>query len=86
MKKSWKNLLRSIAGEVMKSPPKRTMPEGMNRPFTLDDLKKVQQGWHIGPPDFVGVASGSAGSSWWYSLLLQHPQIVPNRLNMKELF
>ncbi len=29
-----------------------------------------------GPPDFVGVAAQKAGTSWWYRLLVRHPQIV----------
>jgi hypothetical protein len=86
MNENWKNLLRSVSYEVNNLLSKRSMPEGMNRPFTLDDLKEVPQGWRIGAPDFVGVASGSAGSGWWYSLLLQHPQVVTNRLDMKELY
>lgn len=69
------------------SPPsasgQRTL-EFMARPFTRDDLQPLPDGWKIRPPDFVGVASGKAGTTWWYSLLLAHPQIKPNRLGLKE--
>jgi hypothetical protein len=58
--------------------------EFMARPFTRDDLQPLPEGWTIRPPDFVGVASGKAGTTWWYSLLLAHPQIKPNRLGLKE--
>lgn len=33
----------------------------------------------------VGVGCGRSGSTWWWSLLLQHPQVVPSRLAPKEL-
>jgi hypothetical protein len=29
-----------------------------------------------GPPDFVGVGVPRAGTTWWYSLLVRHPQIA----------
>ncbi len=58
--------------------------EFMARPFTRDDLQPLPEGWMIRPPDFVGVASGKAGTTWWYSLLLAHPRIKPNRLGLKE--
>ena len=58
----------------------------MIRPFTLDDLKSAPEGWYVGEgPDFVGIAAMKAGTSWWYYLLMEHPQIVQNRSNRKEL-
>jgi hypothetical protein len=45
----------------------------------------VPAGWVTGPPDFIGVGCGKAGSSWWYDLLSRHPDVVPNRLRAKEL-
>ena len=56
------------------------------RPFTASDMAPVPEGWTVGPPGFIGVASGKAGTSWWYKLLLAHPSVKPNRLNRKELF
>jgi hypothetical protein len=42
-------------------------------------------GWSIAPPDFVGVGVQRAGTSWWFSLLQQHPLVEgPDRLP-KEL-
>lgn len=55
------------------------------RPFTRADLAPVPAGWRVGPPDFVGVGCGKAGSSWWYRLLSEHPRVVPNRVGHKEL-
>jgi hypothetical protein len=55
------------------------------RPFTFEDLKPIPEGWQVTGPHFVGIASGKAGTSWWYSLLCEHPQVVKNRLNTKEL-
>ncbi|MBL8843820.1 MAG: sulfotransferase [Planctomycetes bacterium] len=53
--------------------------------FTRADLKPVAPGWRVGPPDFVGLGCGKSGGSWWYELLQRHPQVVPNRLDAKEL-
>jgi Sulfotransferase domain len=33
-------------------------------------------GWRTGPPDFVGVGVQKAGTTWWYSLIEAHPQVV----------
>ena len=55
------------------------------RPFEKEDFVPVPDDWIIGPPGFVGIASGKAGTSWWYRLLLEHPSIQPNRLPRKEL-
>jgi hypothetical protein len=57
----------------------------MARPFESKDLPPAPQGWKVGPPDFVGIASGKAGTTWWYQLLIEHPSVEPNRLNRKEL-
>ena len=35
----------------------------------------VPSGWVIGPPDFVGVGAQRCGTSWWCSLLLDHPGV-----------
>lgn len=56
----------------------------MVKPFTPSDFSHVEKGWRIGPPDFVGVGMPKAGTSWWYSALLQHPTIYPHRLYRQE--
>ncbi|MGE5281966.1 MAG: sulfotransferase family protein [Chloroflexota bacterium] len=38
-----------------------------------------------GPPDFVGVGAQRAGTSWWFSLLLQHPGVDYGVERKKEL-
>jgi len=60
-------------------------PKTKLKPFTLSDLKPVPDDWSVGGADFIGIGTIKAGTSWWYSLLLEHPQIVNNRLNLKEL-
>ncbi|MEM1450910.1 MAG: sulfotransferase [Planctomycetota bacterium] len=59
--------------------------DAFTRRFTSEDLAPLPAGWRVGPPDFVGVGCGKAGSTWWYHLLCQHPAVVPNRLGLKEL-
>ena len=29
----------------------------------------------VGPPDFVGVGIGSAGTTWWWRLIRKHPEV-----------
>lgn len=38
-----------------------------------------------GPPDFVGIGAQRCGTSWWHSLLEQHPQVAGLGLGAKEL-
>lgn len=33
--------------------------------------------WKTGPPDFVGVGAQRCGTTWWWRLLSDHPQIQP---------
>ena len=40
-------------------------------------------GMTTGPPDFVGVGVPKCGTSWWFSLILAHPDVHPPRT--KEL-
>jgi len=57
----------------------------LRRPFRMRELGPLPKGWKTTGPDFVGIASGSAGTTWWYQLLLDHPAVRPNRLGIKEL-
>jgi len=45
----------------------------------------VQPGELIKPPDFVGIGTQKSGTSWWASLIEQHPAVVPNKFNRKEM-
>jgi Sulfotransferase domain len=76
---------KAIANDNLPPAPAPRRPPGVP-PFGVTDLAPVPEAWRIGPPDFVGIASGKAGTSWWYQLLLDHPAIVPNRRQVKEVF
>lgn len=65
-------------------PPDPASSNLMHR-FTREELCPVPAGWTVAPPAYVGVGEGSAGTSWWCRLLLDHPQVVVNRLGVKEL-
>lgn len=45
---------------------------------------RIPRGYVLGPPDFVGVGAQKSGTTWWYSLIEQHPQ-VQTRRTPKEL-
>ncbi len=32
-------------------------------------------GMRTGPPDFVGIGAAKSGTTWWFSLLMSHPEI-----------
>jgi hypothetical protein len=73
----------SNAGGDLSSPPR--ISDGLKGPFTEESLRPVPEGWEVRPPDFIGIASGKAGTSWWYRLLMEHPSVEQNRLGRKEL-
>jgi Sulfotransferase family len=33
-------------------------------------------GWSVGPPNFVGVGTARSGTTWWDSLVHEHPDVV----------
>jgi hypothetical protein len=39
----------------------------------------------LGAPDFVGIGAQRCGTTWWFDLLLDHPQVVAPRDGRKEL-
>ena len=36
---------------------------------------RCPRGWRTGPPDFVGVGTVNAGTTWWHALIRQHPEV-----------
>lgn len=49
------------------------------------DPPPTPDGWTTAPPDFVGVGVEKAGTSWWYELLVDHPEVQRPLLAHKEL-
>ena len=49
------------------------------------DRFPVRSGEMVKPPDFVGIGTQKSGTSWWASLIEQHPAVVPNKFNRKEM-
>jgi hypothetical protein len=35
----------------------------------------VADGWHVAPPDYIGVGTARSGTTWWDSLINAHPLI-----------
>ncbi len=42
-------------------------------------------GWHTGPPDFVGLGAQRAGTTRWFDLIVQHPEVEAPSVTRKEL-
>jgi hypothetical protein len=40
--------------------------------FTPPELGPAEE---VGPPDFVGIGVQKAGTTWWYTLMLSHPDV-----------
>ncbi len=55
------------------------------RPPLLDQRPpRPPRHWLVAPPDFVGVGVQKAGTSWWYSLIAQHPDVYSDARLHKE--
>jgi hypothetical protein len=66
-----------VTSERTREPGKEKQRRGRQAPA-------VHDGWSVGAPDFIGVGAHKAGTTWWWALLVDHPDIdgVPRR---KEL-
>ncbi|MFV2062818.1 MAG: sulfotransferase [Chloroflexota bacterium] len=66
----------------MSADPGKEPGGGSNR--KRQQAPAIPDGWAIGAPDFIGVGAHKAGTTWWWALLVKHPEIdgVPRR---KEL-
>jgi hypothetical protein len=47
---------------------------------------KCPPGWTTGAPDFVGIGAQRAGTTWWHSLLAEHPQVYGPRVKEMHFF
>ncbi len=48
-------------------------------------VPKCPDGWHTGPPDFVGIGAQRSGTSWWYRGIESHPSVARIKGRRKEL-
>lgn len=46
-----------------------------HRPPRPGKPPRVPAGWTVAPPDFVGIGAQKAGTSWWSSLIHEHPDV-----------
>jgi hypothetical protein len=52
----------------------------------IPDPPATPPGWEVGPPDFVGVGSQRAGTTWWWRAITGHPRVGFQRgLHTKEV-
>ncbi|MGI9019978.1 MAG: sulfotransferase domain-containing protein [Solirubrobacterales bacterium] len=49
------------------------------------EVPACPEGWHTGPPDFVGIGAQRSGTSWWYRGVEAHPQVAAIEGQAKEL-
>ena len=56
------------------------------QPVPVPEPPVCPDGWHTGPPDFVGVGAQRSGTTWWYRLITAHPEVCFKRgLHRKEI-
>jgi hypothetical protein len=45
---------------------------------------RLPRGLVAAPPDFIGVGTGRSGTTWWYGLMVQHPELYHHARMNKE--
>jgi hypothetical protein len=56
--------------------PRRSVPQGKPKGSGGKPYPEIPPGWTIGPPDFIGIGVQKAGTTWWWSLIKAHPDMV----------
>jgi Sulfotransferase family len=56
--------------------PGRRTPQGKPRDRSGPPYPAVPEGWTVGPPDFIGIGVQKAGTTWWWTVLKAHPDMV----------
>lgn len=57
-----------MAADAHREPGRESERRGRQAP-------SVPEGAFVGPPDFIGVGVHKAGTTWWWALLVGHPEI-----------
>ncbi len=79
-------LLGALTAPIERSAPlRRLAARHLSNRATARRQPVCPPGWRTGPPDFVGVGAQKAGTSWWYSLITDHPQVFQRPGHPKEL-
>ncbi len=60
---------------LFRPPPKKTK-QGKPKSEHGRPPPPIPDGWTLGAPDFVGIGVQKAGTTWWWKLLEQHPDMV----------
>jgi hypothetical protein len=59
---------------------------GSNPPLEPVEPPECPEGWHVGPPDFVGVGAQRCGTTWWHRVVCAHPGVCFERgVHVKEV-
>lgn len=77
----WSKPIRHLFHRMTRRPDEQLTYNPVLQSFQKENLAPLASyGWTVGPPDFVGVGAPKSGTTWWYKLLIEHPQIVHNRV------
>ena len=56
--------------------PRKQLKQGKPKSATGREPPEIPTGWTLGPPDFIGIGVQKAGTTWWWKLLVRHPDVV----------
>ena len=56
--------------------PRLRQQQGTHRTARGKEPPEIPPGWKLGPPDFIGIGVQKAGTTWWWKLILEHPDVV----------
>ncbi|MGB1252159.1 MAG: sulfotransferase family protein [Candidatus Promineifilaceae bacterium] len=51
--------------------------------MTISAVTQQDSGGRL--PDYIGIGTPKAGTTWWHQLILAHPEVVQNKAGLKEL-
>jgi len=57
-----------MAADAQREPGRESERRGRQAPA-------IPEGAFVGPPDFIGVGVHKAGTTWWWALLVSHPEV-----------
>lgn len=56
--------------------PRKQVRQGKPKSATGKEPPPIPAGWTLGPPDFIGIGVQKAGTTFWWKLIAQHPDVV----------
>lgn len=82
VKRVGRRVLRALPDELGRTALRLT---GRVAPYVHNEPPAPPPGTVLAPPDFVGIGAQRSGTTWWYELLTDHPDVYSSPKVDKEL-